>query len=289
MPPRMFSVEGTMGLRSWRYADGTAILRAVVAANSSIADGVSRALNPRRTRVNPYPAAATASAIRISETAFQGFMSTSFCAEPARLTTNNFLTLLQRRQTRHAVDVPATAEGFDKQHARVHTPALDIDLETLVRQRGCLRSDDLKIVVDATLISVGKELQRFLGRGNGVALLLFFVFQNPQRSQIIFHLLKRSQRGLPISRYRGIVTGNRNIGAGAAAARVKQSFRQRGSHCPKAAWPVQPVENRSAPEPAGRAQRHGGKECGARDSDLLVRFLDSSFSGGYIGPAFEQL
>jgi hypothetical protein len=77
MPPRMFSVEGVMGLRSWRYADGTANLRAVVAANSSIADGVASALKPRRTRVSPYPAAATARAIRISETAFQGFMSTS--------------------------------------------------------------------------------------------------------------------------------------------------------------------------------------------------------------------
>jgi hypothetical protein len=42
MPPRMFSVEGVMGLRSWRrYADGTANLRVVVAASSSIADGVA--------------------------------------------------------------------------------------------------------------------------------------------------------------------------------------------------------------------------------------------------------
>ena len=52
MPPRMFSVEGTMGLRSWRYADGTANLRAVVAANSSIAEGVASALKPRRTRIS---------------------------------------------------------------------------------------------------------------------------------------------------------------------------------------------------------------------------------------------
>src|SRR5580700_1275339 len=77
MPPRMFSVEGVMGLRSWRYADGMATLRAVVAANSSIADGVASALKPRRTTVSPYPAAATARTNRISETAFQGFMSTS--------------------------------------------------------------------------------------------------------------------------------------------------------------------------------------------------------------------
>ena len=77
MPPRMFSVEGTMGLRSWRYADGTANLRAVVAANSSIGDGVASALKPRRTRVSPYPAAATARANRIIETTFQRFMSTS--------------------------------------------------------------------------------------------------------------------------------------------------------------------------------------------------------------------
>ena len=77
MPLRMFSVEGMMGLRSWRYADGTAILRVVVAANSSIADGVASALKPRRTRVSPYPTAAIVRANKISETAFQGFMSTS--------------------------------------------------------------------------------------------------------------------------------------------------------------------------------------------------------------------
>jgi hypothetical protein len=199
MPARMFSVEGIMGLRSWRYVDGTASLRAAVAVNSSTADGVASALKPRRTRIDPYPAAATARANRISEATFQGFMSTSFCPEPGRLTTtwnsanderitathryrypvrhsdvnatpvltasvlrtstenqiaalerrlsrppgqtaspesahkNNFLTFLQRRQTRHAVDVPTSAEGLDKQHARVHTPALDIDLVTLVR------------------------------------------------------------------------------------------------------------------------------------------------------------
>src|SRR6202051_2671814 len=73
----MFSVEGMMGLRSWRYEDGTTNLRAVVAASTSIADGVASALKPRRTRISPYPAAATARAHRINETAFQGFMSTS--------------------------------------------------------------------------------------------------------------------------------------------------------------------------------------------------------------------
>src|SRR5271169_253348 len=77
MPARMFCGEGMMGLRSWRDADDTAILRAVVAANSSIADGVASALKPRRTRIDPYPAAATARANRISKTAFQGFTSSS--------------------------------------------------------------------------------------------------------------------------------------------------------------------------------------------------------------------
>ena len=77
MPARMFSFEGGMGLRSWRYADGTANLRAVVAANTSTADGVASALKPRRTRISPYPAAATARVTRISETTFQIFMSAS--------------------------------------------------------------------------------------------------------------------------------------------------------------------------------------------------------------------
>ena len=62
MPLRMFSVEGMMGLQRVVALPGwhTAILRAVVAANSSIADGVASALKPRRTRIDPYPAAATA-------------------------------------------------------------------------------------------------------------------------------------------------------------------------------------------------------------------------------------
>src|ERR1700675_4077898 len=77
MPARMLSVERMTGLRSWRYEDGTAILRAVVAANSSSADGVASALKPRRTRTDPYPAAATARANRISKATFHGFMSTS--------------------------------------------------------------------------------------------------------------------------------------------------------------------------------------------------------------------
>src|SRR5579863_4560971 len=83
MPARMLSFEGGMGLRSWRYADGTANLRAVVAANTSTADGVASALKPRRTRISPYPAAATARVTRISETTFQIFMSASPCPEPA--------------------------------------------------------------------------------------------------------------------------------------------------------------------------------------------------------------
>src|SRR5579863_10238509 len=76
MPARIFSVEGMRGFRSWRYSDGKANPRAVVAANSSTADGVPSALKPRRTRVTPYAAAATIRASRINETVFQGFMST---------------------------------------------------------------------------------------------------------------------------------------------------------------------------------------------------------------------
>src|SRR5580658_3968421 len=89
MPPRMFSVKDAMGLRSWRYADGTANLRAVVAANSSIVDGVASALKPRRTRISPYPAAATARAHRISKATFQRFMSIS--PVPSRPAPNSWL------------------------------------------------------------------------------------------------------------------------------------------------------------------------------------------------------
>jgi hypothetical protein len=49
-----------------------------VAANSSIADGVASALKPRRTSIDPYPAA-TARANTISEATFQGFVSSLLC------------------------------------------------------------------------------------------------------------------------------------------------------------------------------------------------------------------
>jgi hypothetical protein len=73
--------------------------------------------------------------------------------------------------------------------------------------------------------------------------MLVFVFRNPRRGQVVFHLLKGSQRRLPISRHRGIVTGNRNIGARTAPASVKQGFRQRRPHRPEAGRPLRPVEN----------------------------------------------
>jgi hypothetical protein len=58
---------------------GQEVLRINLAADAGKGMGifVASALKPRRTRISPYPAAATARANRISETAYQGFMSTS--------------------------------------------------------------------------------------------------------------------------------------------------------------------------------------------------------------------
>ncbi len=86
MPPRMFSVEGTMGLRSSREADGTAILRAVVAANSSIADGVASALKPRRTRIEPVSYGCNRKSKQNQQNGFPGFHVYLSCPELARLT-----------------------------------------------------------------------------------------------------------------------------------------------------------------------------------------------------------
>src|SRR6185436_8509122 len=58
-------------------------------------------------------------------------------------------------------DVPAAAERFDQQHAGVHAPAQDVDLIAFVGQRSGLSGDDLKVRIDAALVTIREKLQGF--------------------------------------------------------------------------------------------------------------------------------
>src|SRR5271168_2282568 len=152
MPPRMFSVEGVMGLRSWRNGDGTASLRAVVAASSSMADGVASALKPLRTRISPYPAAATARASRMSKTAFQGFMATLLSCvdieklgtETTALSTDGRFTDFHFRKTENVPSVPDLSEALAAKRLPLHTSTQDaVDLPKMVQVVCRFRADEL--------------------------------------------------------------------------------------------------------------------------------------------------
>jgi len=79
------------------------------------------------------------------------------------------------------------------------------------------------------------------------------------------------------------------VESGAAAAGVEQRLDERRSDRPKAARPVQPVENRASFEPGRCAERHSGEERRARDAYLLARFLDSTLRRGDVRPPFKEL
>src|SRR5579862_334499 len=69
--------------------------------------------------------------------------------------TRRMLSLSKPRQLR---SVPSSADRLDQKHAGIHAPALNIDVIAFVRKGDRLRRDHLEIVVDPTLIPVGKEL-----------------------------------------------------------------------------------------------------------------------------------
>src|SRR3984957_1373069 len=57
--------------------------------------------------------------------------------------------------------IPASADGFYQQDAGIHATPLNVDVVALICQEHGLRGDDLKIVIDPALVSIGKKLQRF--------------------------------------------------------------------------------------------------------------------------------
>src|SRR5260221_13795545 len=86
--------------------------------------------------------------------------------------------------------VPSTADGLDEEDARVHAPPLDVDIVALVRQENRLRGDDLQVVVDTSLVSIRKELQRFLSRRGRLLLVPRLALQDTQCSKIVFYFLE---------------------------------------------------------------------------------------------------
>src|SRR5271154_2168714 len=54
---------------------------------------------------------------------------------------------------------PAAAQCFDEQDARLLTSQLDLNIVAFVLQRSSLRSNDLKVRIDAALISSLKKIE----------------------------------------------------------------------------------------------------------------------------------
>ena len=104
-----------------------------------------------------------------------------------------------RLELRQIRDVPAAAECLDQEHAGIHTAPQDIDIVAFVGQRSRLCSDDLKVSIDTTYVTIGEELQGFFGRNHRALLLLRFLLEDAQGGEIVLHLLKCIKAGFPIA------------------------------------------------------------------------------------------
>ena len=80
--------------------------------------------------------------------------------------------------------------------------------------------------------------------------------QNAQRREIVFHLLKSGQHRLPVIGHGLVVERLVLLHRRPPQPAVEKRLRQRRPHGPEAAWPGEPVDDRSGSESRRGAQRH---------------------------------
>src|SRR5580692_10090811 len=137
--------------------------------------------------------------------------------------------------------VPPSAYGFHEQYARIHAPALNVDIVALIGQSHCLRGDNLKVVVDAAFIAVGEELKGLLRGCCRLMLLVGLFFKDTERNKIVLDLLKGGKSRLAVSGDEAIVVlGGRRRGKFTASV-VKDGLRHLRTNSPDAAEPVAPI------------------------------------------------
>ena len=131
---------------------------------------------------------------------------------------------LELRQVGH---VPSATKSLDQEYACIHLPAHDVDVVSLVGQRGRLRGHDLQIGVEAAHISVVEYLLCRLRRQSGFVLVGSLLGEHAQRDKIILYLLKRGQRRLPLVGDGLIVAGIGLLRDRSPPPRIEDRLRQR--------------------------------------------------------------
>ena len=74
---------------------------------------------------------------------------------------------------------PTAAEGLDEQDGGIHPPAFNVDIVSLVCQRGLLRGHDLQVGIQPAHVAVVEDLLRTFCRDGRLMLLFGFGGQNP--------------------------------------------------------------------------------------------------------------
>ena len=106
--------------------------------------------------------------------------------------------------------------AFTSKHAGLHAARLNAHLGYFVRERGILRRNHLEIIHNAALIAIDRERQRMLGGSDRGLLDYFFIIEDSQSCEIVFHFLKCAQHRLPVGINRFAVRGLRLLRYGVA-------------------------------------------------------------------------
>ena len=191
-------------------------------------------------------------------------------------------------ELRQVGDVPSAAERLDQKNAGIHLAAHDVDIVALVVQRGRLRGHDLQVRVEAADVSVVEDLLCRLCRQRGLMLVFGLLLENTQRNQVVFHLLKRGQRRLPVVGDGLIVAGVGLLGDRRSAACVEDRLRQRRADRPQQTGRVEQVCEGRCFDPDRSVQRDCRIERGACDADAVVRLGDAPLGGGDVGTALQK-
>jgi hypothetical protein len=95
------------------------------------------------------------------------------------------------------VRAPAAAQRFDQQHAGVETIAEDGRRGSFVCERSRLSSDHFEVTGDARFVLIREDGYGLLRGLYGFVLNFGFAFENPQRGEVIFDLLKCGKKISP--------------------------------------------------------------------------------------------
>src|ERR1700761_6190366 len=119
-------------------------------------------------------------------------------------------------------------------------------------------------------------------------LLLRFVCQYTNCSQVVLHLLKGGQHRLTIIRDIRVVLGNSDVLCGPPPSGIEKSLGKCGSHGPEPAWPVEPVQGGRSLKSHDGAKRKRWIVSRLRDADLLVCGGHAAFICRNVGAPLEQ-